>query len=456
MTKLPSPVLLPRSHEAMPGQPDPREFAVFYDDQVAIDPAVRLCSLENFGQPTVSGGMHNSVIARLAIPRDSKSAFDHFVIIKSIASDTAKPVFSLRGLQMSYLTGRPMLTTLAPVNLPENKSLIIGRSDHAEQDEQVVVARDLWPEGQYSSFISLKHLTIAVRGDMVLVDESSQNGSKIAAGKYAVAPGELCDKNDKYSAGYTVFARDAALIDGLLKDGELFGGRKFITSKTEIGGDSLHTIDIRTRYSGSEAIVVDPSRSPEVRKEYDKYLNEAIMRIQQGSKDGQPPTRLQVLNAINDTIRANMKYDLNWTEKYSEWLKTQPARTRKANLSVFMKERKGVCRHMGLAAGWLAGELKKQNYIDTPTYVLINEHQDLGGHEAAMNMGNNPDGSDAIVVDPANDYVGPPLAPHWDFRTPEQKAYARERNRNRHARRAPEVYGLIPKLTEMLRKAIEV
>ena len=423
-----------------------------HGEEVVIDPTIPLCEPGELGINDQYLGGKVSVFARLALPVDT-GVRQHMAILKTEYPDK-RTDYWLQGLKIGFLSGMLIPTRREPLRLAKDGTVTtLGRG---RKDDHIVSADRLWDSGSFTGRVSRSQLGLWFdKKGHLNITETSTNGSWAAAGAYIIEPDgareyeRLTGKD--YSANYTEAAVALAGTKHLIDAEGKFAGRNIITHTTEIGGYSKATVDIRSWMTGSEATIVDatdPHLTPELTHQYDEYRSSVFKKVALGQMQrNRALTPLEIGAFIKGTIRERMDYDPNWVEKLSDELSLQSPDHRTVNLATYMYEGKGVCRQMGILAAWLGGELKAQGIIDKPTVALVNMNVIDGGHEAAIILGDNPDGSDSVVIDPAMDYVGPPLAEHWDYRTPEQKKFAIE------AANLHDIsQGLMPKLIRFLSK----
>jgi len=425
-----------------------------HGEEVVIDPNIPLCKPGELGINDQYLGGKVSVFARLALPVET-GVRQHVAVLKTEYPDK-RTDYWLQGLKIGFLSGMLIPTRRRPLRLAKDGTVTtIGRDG---KNAHVVSADSLWDSGSYTKRVSRSQLGLRFdEKEHLSITESSTNGSWVAANRFVVPPSgqEEYERliGGDYISGYTVAAIAKARGEHLIDEKGRFAGRHIISHTSEIGGDSKYSVDIRSWQVGAEAIVVDandPALAPELKREYDMYLDSVLKKIAFANmRSPGSLTAKEIGSFVNGTIRERMEYDLTWVEALSDQLSVKSIYHRKINLASYMYEGKGICRQMGLVAAWLCGELHERGLLDKPTIALVNMNENAG-HEAAMILGDKPDGSDSIVIDSAaqpGGYVGPPLAKHWDYRTPEQKKYAIE------AANLHEVsQGVTPKLIRFLSK----
>ena len=129
--------------------------------------------------------------------------------------------------------------------------------------------------------------------------------------------------------------------------GETFGGRHIIGRDTRINGG----IDVYSHRAS--AIVVDPNKYPAA---YERLRDESLSRAR--SPHGIFDKHL-LPGAVYDTVRANIRYSQTGVNHVQQIVALQAYGTDefpalgKIELSEFINDGVGVCRHMGLVAGIL-------------------------------------------------------------------------------------------------------
>lgn len=165
-----------------------------------------------------------------------------------------------------------------------------------------------------------------------------------------------------------------------------------------------------------EAVVVNPEGSPAL---YQSWYMESIARA---SIKG-VVRRGRVLQAVYDTIDANMAYDMDGVNSI-----VLARRGKKIDLSRFMQQGVGVCRHMALAAGMLLELHKHDGHIRGTPRVNRSERVDnvTGKQSGHAWTRYNTNSGKAIILDNAQHYLGALESSltrlpteGWDYRTPE-------------------------------------
>lgn len=150
--------------------------------------------------------------------------------------------------------------------------------------------------------------------------------------------------------------------------------------------------------SAREAIVVD-SKSEALRQVYKDVFSELRQSLE---KDETLPAKL-VLFRVMQKVQEVMPYDGQKTEYISK----EHYGDKLIGLSTYLKEHAGVCRHQGLLAAFIIEGLIRDGIIDGTVGVERNTVEDLGGtHAWAIYKTRSGGSQEAIVVDPAQSFVG--------------------------------------------------
>lgn len=321
-----------------------------------------------------------------------------------VTNESGVTRYAVQGLHMGAQGARRAASSY--VTITPGASLTIGRHGNSAarraEDPTLVSAEAIWGQGfKFASSTSRRHLTLMADGERLGVEDTSTAGTHIMT--------NLLPKNSKNSdwiAQHTSLALRNAEREGLLdKTGELFAGRKVITRDTTIGGRNPEgTVDIRAHVAGDEAIVVDPEKDPEP---YDALRNLFIQKVRDVAQWGpnQYPTEEDILAAVQQTIRESMQYDLEYANAVSAEQMANGGGARKVNLSRYLWDGKGVCRHMALAAAWLGGEAAEYGLLPGRMTAEVNQRvSDNSAHEWARYTA--PDGRVYIVDPTPGGYVG--------------------------------------------------
>ena len=362
------------------------------------------------------------VIVELALPGEAPEDREHLAITRWYDSQTSTTSFGIIGLMLGTDKKGAHISSQHEIALQRDVPLEFGRANSSMGGVNIK-GEDLWGK-PYSSGVSRAHMAICLKGDGVIVNDTSTFGTKYKATWAAVSKTEI---QKGYVAEHTISAMDLAKQLGHMTTdtnewGEAvkkFAGREIITRDSEIGGNATASVDIRSWVAGDEAIVVDGKR--ELTKPiYDKYLNTAREKMIEKSraKNGLFEESM-ALEAIFETVTENMEYDHGYVKKVSDSFAKEQNGHRKIDLSEYMRDKKGVCRHMALLSAWLGGELKAEGYLSGRTTAEVNEKHNVGAHEWARYTDTN---GNVTIIDPAKMYIGASVNPTgWDYRRAEEK-----------------------------------
>lgn len=176
--------------------------------------------------------------------------------------------------------------------------------------------------------------------------------------------------------------------------GDVFKGRPLLGRDEDPRGKILYTLAL------GEAIVVDPTKDPVL---YNQWFSEVEDRAKAG---GDSVQRGYVLHAVFDQVSEKMKYSQEGVE---DLLKKYNATKDgdKIELSVFMEDGVGVCRHQALAVATLLYQAKDAGHIRGDISVDKSEqwspNGDKGGHAWVRYTAND---GDIHIVDVAQDFIG--------------------------------------------------
>jgi hypothetical protein len=290
----------------------------------------------------------------------------------------------------------------------EGKSHINGYKVTLEQGKEITIGREhdatqLWDEADPE--ISRKHLKISLFGDRIYAQDISSNGTKAAG--VVTGKTEPQHETNEHIAFHTESAHELMLKLNSRSEIMTRNGETYVDGRVTVGRDTIinadrPAIDIRSWQAGGESIVVDSKKYPEefeeLKSHYEKKLKQLGGRFRKKSEE-------MKLRAIFETVRETMEYDLNFVE--DEERKVQRLAKdgmRKIGLNKYLREGKGVCRHMALAVAWLGGELTQQGELDGMTTAGVNQRKsDNAAHEWARYTA--ADGT-VYIIDPAQKKFG--------------------------------------------------
>lgn len=229
--------------------------------------------------------------------------------------------------------------------------------------------------------------------------------------------------NDE-SWGYTKQAGEAF--------GREYGGRSMIKRDSRIEGGVYYGT------YGGEAIVVDSEKRPQ------KYT-ELLGQVTEGSRNKQGAIdRSQVLEATFNAVSKNMKYSQEGVDKLLKEVAQANGGQEfkdgtKINLSEFLEDGVGVCRHQALATAWVLEKMKDQGYIRGQVSVDRNmtwsPKGELEGHAWVRYTSNS---GKVMILDVAQGYFGTLEESEgrkhgWDYMRPEEKQARISRDVGRNA-----------------------
>lgn len=334
------------------------------------------------GEINVSEGNQDArltVIGELAIPGEQDSESHHAAILKASHSD-GRFNYMLIGLTPKPDGSYTRAEGAKPIVIKQNGAgLLIGRqansASHREGDSRLIGSEQLWPGSKYSTAVSGQHLSLKVVEGQLTLTDTSTNGTRINAFKKTED-----QRQDEYStdiipdlddnvAHHTVAGINLAHEKGLMHEGLYAGHQVIDRDTTEFEGG----VDIRSWSAESEAIVVDSEQDPEpynfLRARFDVFVRRRELQTKQ------PATELELLQAVKDAVAEAMDYDLPYTETVSQQVRAEDPKYRLINLSSYLADGKGICRHMGLAAGWLAEKLTQEGRLSGRSTVEVNQRQ---------------------------------------------------------------------------------
>ena len=191
--------------------------------------------------------------------------------------------------------------------------------------------------------------------------------------------------------------------------GDRFQGRRCIRRDEPVSGGVWVVPGIQ------EAIVVDPHKYPE---EYDRLYETAKRHA---SPHGEVE-RGHVLRAVFQTVKDAMPYSKAGVEKVLDGLGPD----KKIELSSFIANRTGVCRHQALACCALLERFKAEGYIrgnvSADRNMNLSPVGDAGGHAWARYTNS---AGEVFILDVAQNFVGSlaestKLA-QWNYLRPEEQ-----------------------------------
>lgn len=212
--------------------------------------------------------------------------------------------------------------------------------------------------------------------------------------------------------GYTVNFKD--------RHGESYQGRRIIGRDTPIDNG------VYFGNYGGEALVVDSNKYP---THYERLLTEVKERA---SDDTGEVVRNKVLDAVFETVKKAMPYSQKGVDTLLADIARQDGHKEfkdgtKVDLSMFIEDGVGVCRHQALAAGLLLEKMKAAGHIrgdiSIDRSMSWNPKGERDGH-AWVRYTSHSGG--VWILDVAQNYNGPLEESEgrrhgWDYLRPEEK-----------------------------------
>ncbi len=417
------------------------------DAEARINPDGYIYAPEAIGLSAQEGDRRLSVVGEIGVPivdRDTnEERVGHAAIVKFTNPDGTS-AFALMGLETqadgsarvvngasrTYLMHGPSIRKSGDnvQVLPAGQKIVLGRladvPAEREADAAYVAAEELWGQGiRFSSQASRRQVEIGAYAGVspYIRDLNSANGTKLKMQAQVPAPTLSPENAPAFVAQHTMLAKNLAAERKLLTPDGKFTGRDIVTRDTTLGGSKPEaTVDIRAWLGGGEATVVDPNQDPE-------YYGQLRASFLQRINKKQELTEDDVTEAIYQTVGGAMKYSLQFADGKAAELAIESPDHRKVNLSVYLAEGKGVCRHMALAAAWLGGEAAAMGLLEGRLTADVNQRvTDNAAHEWARYT--TPEGR-VWIIDVAQGYVGTledstMLPEAWDyFRPGEREEY---------------------------------
>jgi hypothetical protein len=232
-----------------------------------------------------------------------------------------------------------------------------------EYNEEGLVVRNLNPENQTSVSVASETLPETPK-EIDMRDDRSQ----YAIGRAQILPGyQESDKAalDGYFLGRPILTRNAKEIDG----GIYLGA------------------------STREAIVVD-GESEVMDKAYDRLVRK-LEKLK-------APDEKRILEMVKDHVRKEMPYDGKKTEAISAPYKGD----KPVDLSTYIENRAGVCRHQCLLSAYLVEKLIMAGILNGRAGVERNSERKVGGDAHAWAIFESSGSDEKYVIDASHDFVG--------------------------------------------------
>jgi hypothetical protein len=200
--------------------------------------------------------------------------------------------------------------------------------------------------------------------------------------------------------------------------GGKFGGRRLIARDSKISGGVYYGT------YGGEAIVVDPTKYP---KYYDKWYKTAVAAATEKGK----VQRNRVLGATFSTVSQEMPYSQAGVDRVLARIAKRGSQGTfedgtKVELSAFMHDHVGVCRHQALVVGALLERFVDDGHIrgsvSVDRNIMWQPTGDIGGHAWVRYTTN---GGTPYILDVAQGYFGTladsPQKAQWNYLRPEEQ-----------------------------------
>jgi hypothetical protein len=250
----------------------------------------------------------------------------------------------------------------------------------------------------YPDTVSANHFSVAMNGLELYVTNLRPTNNTTLSGNLIGRRGNGGD-DAGVIANYTVVAQQDLRGRSEFRSHDVDAPYGYYRGHAIIGRDSLTVRDgvYFTTRPRSEAVVVD-DQSKELKTARYEIESLAYRRL---GRPGQASTK-EVLGLVNELTNELMPYDLDKTERIS-----QPHYDTMGliNLSEYLRQRAGVCRHQNLLAAVLMEVVADRGYIDGTVGVQRNHVIELNGAHA-WSIFKPRGGGDDIIVDPAQKFIG--------------------------------------------------
>jgi hypothetical protein len=359
-----------------------------HNETLILDGSKAICTSESLGIPRSTSSTEVSVIGKIGIPIDKD--IDKYAAILKFTNSEGRAAFALWGLSENSEGHLNVVPSTKPVRIDD---LILGRG--AEKgDKSILPMAKLWGEGQhYGPDTSRRHVMLSIENGSPVITDQSANGTRIEAGG-------IVEEVPDHAHEHTVYANHMARRENLLDNEGRFSGREVINRDTP---DVDGKVDIRSWGPGAEAIVIDSEKYPE---QYQRMRSQFNNELSKMAKSNEKPTESQVAEAILRTVSGMMTYDGEYVDDIAKKMSDEGKRVRKVELSLYLEEGKGICRHMALAAAWLGKEARRAGLFNgVPTAEVNEKLTGTGGAHEWMRFTSNDTG-DVYIVDPAQNYHG--------------------------------------------------
>lgn len=198
----------------------------------------------------------------------------------------------------------------------------------------------------------------------------------------------------------------------LQNGGNIYEGRPLIGRDTPIDGGVYYGVYT----DGGEAIVVDSQKYPEV---YDEW---SAMVRERASVNGNL-IRDFILSAVYETVLEQMPYSQKGVDSLRKLHRNGDGQ--KIELSMFMEDHVGVCRHQALAAGVLIERLVKDGTLGGHVSVDRSQESPQGDPQGHAWVRYTNSAGRVYIIDIANKNIGTlqeaNAAGDWNYMRPEDR-----------------------------------
>lgn len=162
------------------------------------------------------------------------------------------------------------------------------------------------------------------------------------------------------------------------------------------------------------AITVDPSRDAQT------YASLEVATVGEVFKRGRI-SRQNIISSIFDVVSHTMVYSEEVTKAVDQKKRADDT----TDLSDYLREKAGVCRHQALACAWLmerfieSGDLDGRISVDANEILMADKH--ICGHAWAR-YAESTDAASVTILDVAHNYLGPLVSDEttWNYSRPEE------------------------------------
>ncbi|MEI7603754.1 MAG: hypothetical protein WCJ19_01925 [bacterium] len=224
----------------------------------------------------------------------------------------------------------------------------------------------------------------------------------------------LTDRFSNQLIGDTDYIQDSFVEENVTKQISKMQGRRLIYRDQRIEGGAFISGLNSAGKIAKELLVVDSTLGKKGSGVYTKaYLElEKELNARRGKESA--PNQGALLRSVYDVTNDTLKESSDGVDK----IINKYGVGSKIDLSFFMNEGVGVCRHMALLSAWLIEKLITEGKIKGNISVDRNYIEGRGGHAWARFTS---DAGQVFIIDPAQHYVGPlinlnPKPNMWDYK----------------------------------------